>query len=218
VTQTAPQQTDTYDLHIPHDAFRGVFGPAPEIVRSLAAGDGERVVAVSTYLDNVLRFLDAHHEGEDAVVWPRLRERCPGEAAVIAAMESDHTVVHALREQAGAALRAWSESPDAGNAERLARAVAELHTKLDAHFAEEERQVIPLASAHMSPEEWGELPAHAMQHFSGDKLWLILGLVIDQMSDAERAVILAHMPPPVLAMWEANRPAYAALLAQVRGG
>jgi len=217
LTQTALHQTDTSDLHIPHDAFRGVFGPVARIVETVAASDTERVAAVATYLDNALRFLDAHHEGEDAVVWPRLSERCPEQHALIATMERDHTAVHALRDDAGAALQSWSQSPDAARAQRLAQALAALHAKLDAHFADEEREVIPLASKHMSAEEWGQLPGHAMQHFTGDKLWLVLGLVIDQMNDAERAAILAHMPPPVLAMWEANRPAYDELLSRVRG-
>lgn len=217
MTETALYRTDTSDLHIPHGMFRGVFGPAPGIVESVATGDTRRVAAVSTYLDNALRFLDAHHEGEDAVVWPRLSERCPEQHALIATMESDHAAVHTLRGAAGDALQAWSQAPDAANAERVSRAMAALHAKLDAHFADEEREVIPLASAHMSPEEWGELPGHAMQHFSGDKLWLVLGLIINQMTDEQRAAILPHMPPPVLAMWEANRAAYDELLARVRG-
>lgn len=217
MTQTALYNTDTSDLHIPHGAFRDVFGPAAQIVESVPPGDGERVAAVSTYLDNTLRFLDAHHEGEDAVVWPVLRERCPAQQALIESMESEHTAVHALRDEAGDALQAWSQSPDAATARRLAAAMSALHAKLDAHFAEEERQVVPLASAYMSPEEWGALPGHALQHFTGDKLWLILGLVIDQMNDAERAAILSHMPPPVVALWNDNRPAYDALLARVRG-
>lgn len=217
MTQTALYHTDTSDLHIPHGMFRGVFGPAAGIVESVAPGDAERVAAVSTYLDNALRFLDAHHEGEDAVVWPRLSERCPDQHALIAAMEGDHAAVHALRGEAGDALQAWSQSPDAAHTERLSRAVAALNEKLNAHFADEEREVIPLASAYMSPEEWGQLPGHAMQHFSGDKLWLVLGLIINQMTDEQRAAILPHMPPPVLAMWEANRSAYDELLARVRG-
>jgi hemerythrin-like domain-containing protein len=217
VTQTALHHTDTSDLHIPHGMFRGAFGPAPQIVASVAAGDADRVAAVSTYLDNVLRFLDAHHEGEDAVVWPRLSERCPSQHALIATMESDHTAVHALRTQAGDALAAWSQSPTTPNARRLADAMAALHAKLDAHFADEEREVIPLASANMSPEEWGELPGHAMRHFTGDKLWLVLGLIINQMTAEQRAAILPHMPPPVIEMWNANRAAYDDLLARVRG-
>lgn len=217
MTETVQYHTDTSDLHIPHGMFRGVFGPAPQIVLGVAPGDAARVAAVGTYLDNVLRFLDAHHEGEDVVVWPRLTERCPSRHATIESMESEHAAVHALRTAAGEALQAWTQSPDATGARRLADAVAALHAKLDAHFAEEEREIIPLASAYLSPEEWGELPGHAMQHFTGDKIWLVLGLVINQMTDEQRATILPHMPPPVLEMWNSSRPQYEALLAQVRG-
>jgi hemerythrin-like domain-containing protein len=218
VTETVVYTTDTSDLHLPHDMFRTAFGGARQVVEGVRSDDAEHVAAVATYFDNLLRFLDAHHEGEDAVVWPRLTERCPGARGVVTQMEGEHAVVLGLRQAAGDALQAWSQSPDDVTAQQLVAAMEALHTKLDAHFSEEETEIIPLASAYMSPEEWGELPGHAMQHFTGDKVWLILGLVIDQMTAEERAAILPHLPPPVLEMMDTTgRAAYQDLVARVRG-
>lgn len=201
MSQQAAFNTDTSDMLIPHNLFRSALGSAPQMVSGVSLGDGDRRVAVSSYLDNVLRFLDAHHEGEDAILWPVLGERCPAAARLLARMADQHTTIHGLREKSGELLDGWRESGDPDIARRLVSALASLAPELAVHFGEEEAEILPLASANMSPEEWGALPGHAMAHFTGDKLWLILGLVLETMTDEERAFVLTLLPPPVVDMW-----------------
>ncbi len=62
-----------------------------------------------------------------------------------------------------------------------------LCTHLGEHLDEEEQKVLPLAAANLSMEEWGALPAHGMANFHGDKIWLILGLIRERMTDEQRA-------------------------------
>ena len=69
------------------------------------------------------------------------------------------------------------------------------------HLDEEEAKVLPLAAEYLSMEEWGALPGHGMANFHGDKIWLILGLIRERMTDEQRAAMTAHMPPPALEMW-----------------
>ena len=40
-----------------------------------------------------------------------------------------------------------------------------------------------------------------MANFHGDKIWLILGLIRERMTDEQRAMMTEHMPPPALEMW-----------------
>jgi hypothetical protein len=40
-----------------------------------------------------------------------------------------------------------------------------------------------------------------MANFHGDKIWLILGLIRERMTDGQRAAMTAHLPPPALEMW-----------------
>ena len=40
-----------------------------------------------------------------------------------------------------------------------------------------------------------------MANFHGDKIWLILGLIRERMTEEQTAAMLAHMPPPALDMW-----------------
>jgi len=37
--------------------------------------------------------------------------------------------------------------------------------------------------------------------YQGDKVWLIQGLIRERMTDAQRARMLFHMPPPAREMW-----------------
>ena len=68
-------------------------------------------------------------------------------------------------------------------------------------------------------EEWGALPGHGMANFHGDKIWLILGLIRERMTDEQRAAMLAHMPPPALEMWTGfGEQAFKEYAAEGRGG
>jgi hemerythrin-like domain-containing protein len=200
MTAAVDYHTDTSDMLIPHNMFRSAFASAARVIEPVRAA-GDHLAAVSSYLDNILRFLDAHHGGEDAIIWPVLIERSPVARELVGRMEGEHAAIHELRRRAGDLLTSWSESADPATGIRLAEAISSLHDELEVHFGEEETEILPIASTNMSAEEWGALPGHAMANFTGDKIWLILGLVLEQMSDEERATTLKLLPPPAVAMW-----------------
>ena len=72
---------------------------------------------------------------------------------------------------------------------------------LGAHLDEEERRILPLAADYLTVEEWAELPAHGLRSFAGDKLWLIIGLIQEQMPAPAIAAMQEKLPPPVLEFW-----------------
>ncbi len=218
MTQVADYKTDTSDMLIPHGLFRSNLAQAGDIVTAVRAGDGEQLAIVSNYVDNLLRFLDAHHGGEDAVVWPVLAQRDPTAAALLARMEAQHHAIHELREKAEALLQRWTASGDPEDGRALSAALKGLAAELEVHFGEEEAEILPLASRYMSAEEWGALPGHAMQHYTGDKLWLLLGLVFEQMTQEQLDAVLPHMPAPVIEMWNTSGKAqFDSLITRVRG-
>ncbi len=46
-------------------------------MRDVDPGDEARRARIADYYDNVLWFLEAHHNGEEELVFPLLRERSP---------------------------------------------------------------------------------------------------------------------------------------------
>jgi hemerythrin-like domain-containing protein len=206
---------DVSEMIAVHQALRESLGGAPQLIREVDASDGERVALISNVFDNVLDFLHVHHEGEEQLVFPLLRERCSDHVDLLDRMASQHEDVVGLVQRSDAALAAWA----GGNAqaqEDAAIALGVLGEQLGQHLDEEEREVLPLCSEHLSLQEWGALPGHAMGSFTGDKIWLILGLIRDHMSQAQRDEMMAHMPPPAVDMWTSmGEQAYKDLIAEV---
>src|ERR1700722_14489801 len=103
----AAARPDTRDMFAVHGVFRDSLGAAPTLVGGIAPGDAERVALIANYYENVLSFLEAHHDGEEKLVFPLLRERCDGAAALMDKMAEEHHEALELLEQAKAALVAW---------------------------------------------------------------------------------------------------------------
>jgi len=206
---------DTTDMFAVHQALRDTLGGAPQLVDGVSASDAERVELITNLYDNVLDFLHVHHEGEEQLVFPLLRERCPEQLELLDLMAAQHADVVELVQRSSGALSAWAGGEPAAQAD-AASALGALAGRLEEHLGEEERQVLPLCAEHLSLEEWGALPGHAMGNFSGDKIWLILGLIRQRMTPSQRDQMLAHMPPPAVEMWSTmGEQAYKNLIAAV---
>ena len=208
---------DTSDMIRVHRVFRESLGTAPQLIGSVRETDADRVATVASYYANVLAFLHVHHEGEDALVWPRLLDRCPGDAATITRVAAQHEGVLAVLNGAESRLAEWQAEPTTDRGAVLAAALITLCVNLSAHLDDEERLILPLVAEHLTVAEWGELPMHGMQHFTGDKMWLVIGLIREQMTEEQCAGMDAEMPPPVRQFWVAQgEPLFRAFIAEVR--
>ncbi|HWE54150.1 MAG TPA: hemerythrin domain-containing protein [Acidimicrobiales bacterium] len=192
---------DTTDMIEMHRVFRKCFGAPSALVGSVPSGDSDRADLVASYYENVLRLLRVHHAGEDELVTPKLVARNPDRADLIEAIASQHTDVIALMDGAESELAGWRRSPDETSGGALIRALEQLDAELTVHLDAEEGEILATAATCMNVAEWGELPSHGMQHFDGDKRWLVIGLIREEMSDEHRVAMDAHMPPPIAAMW-----------------
>ena len=192
---------DVTDMYAVHGVFRDTFGAAPDLVGGIAPGDAERVAVIANYYENILSFLHAHHDGEEAIVFPVLRERCPAHADLLDRLEAAHKEAIVLLGNAQQTLAAWPGADDAASQTAVTDSLEALRVQLVAHLDEEEAGALPLCAENLTMEEYGALPGHAMAHYQGDKIWLILGLIRERMTDAQRKAMLEHMPPPAVEMW-----------------
>jgi hemerythrin-like domain-containing protein len=190
---------DVTDMYSVHGVFRDTLGAAPRLVGDIEAGDAARVGQIANYYDNILFFLEAHHDGEEEIVFPRLRERCPDAGALLDSLESEHKEALSLLGDARASLAQWPGA--GGDGAAVAASLEALRAQLVPHLDEEETRGLPLCAEHISAEEWGLLPGHAMAGFQGDKIWLIMGLIRQRMTQQQRDLMLEHMPPPARDMW-----------------
>lgn len=208
---------DTSDMLGLHQVFRDALSVAPRLVGPVAAGDTDRADVVGSYYDNVLRLLQAHHEGEDELMTPKLVARNPDQADTIQRIADQHHPVLSGIEAGLTGVASWRSNPSAAAGEALVSTLGALDSALTAHLDEEERVVLPIAAGCMNVAEWGELPGHGLKMFTGDKLWLILGLIQEQMTPEQVAQMEAHMPPPLLEFWtSAGRSMFGAFAADLR--
>ena len=197
---SAAAKPDITEMVVVHDVFRDTFSAAPTLVGEVALDDGERVELLRNLYDNVIAFLVGHHEGEDELIYPLLLDRAPEKKDLIQTVNAQHEEVHAVIDTTSAAVAAWSPGDEASQA-AAGSALAALGERLRVHLGDEEREMLPICEEHVSVEEWGALPGHVLRTFTGDKVWLILGLIRERMSQDQRDAMLQKMPPPVVEMW-----------------
>ena len=209
-------ETDTNDMRAVHAALRTSLGAVEALVAG-AGSDPDKVAVVASFYENVLEFLHVHHAGEDELVYPVLEERCPQHADVLTRIHAQHSTLLEPMANAKAAVAAWQAAPTPEAANAVVHAISAVSDALQPHLAEEELEVLPIASAYLSPEEWGALPGHALRNFACDKPWLALGLVAESLTEDQRAEMLVNMPPPVREMWTNEwEPAFTGFMSEVR--
>jgi hypothetical protein len=199
LTDAASIRPDTTDMACVHKVFRDALSDAPELVTG-AAGDAQRRALVANYYANLTAFLEVHHEGEEQLVFPLLAERAPEHKALVDTARTEHEDVLRCLHAANDQLASWQAKGDS-EAPATVCALQDLAHALVPHLDAEESEIVPLCGEHMSLEEWGALPGHAMANFRGDKVWLIMGLIRENFSQAQRDAMLEHMPPPAREMW-----------------
>ena len=188
---------DVHDMVVAHRAFRREFRLIPELVRSVRAGDTARAAVIAGHGRMVLTGLHLHHTSEDLLLWPKLLQRCPPDAALVERMEAQHERVHDAIERIGPALDRWEAEARPAVTEEVASAFDGLHAALVEHLDEEEREILPLAARHLSQREWDELGEHGVEGMRKKDLPIMFGAVAEEATPEERAALFAVVPLPV---------------------
>ena len=208
--------TETNDMRAVHGALRSAFGSADGLVTG-AGADPAKVETVGSFYETVLEFLHVHHDGEDVLIYPILKERCPDRVELLTRIDDQHALINEPLAQAKVALRSWREEPGPGTGTAVIGALGAIDQTMRPHFVDEEDEILPIASAYVAPEEWAQLPGHALRAMGDNRPWLALGLVREGLSDEQRALQLAGMPPRLQQLWTDDwAPRFTSFIAEVR--
>ncbi len=143
-----------------HRALARMLGAMQAWIARTRNDGGERNFelfdAMLRYIENVPDRL--HHPKEDQVLFPALTRRTPATAALIRELERDHArgepMIVALR----GAFHAYSYGT-ANGLNQLATAVDEFAEFYWDHMRREELQLLPLALAHLTADDWQSVAA-----------------------------------------------------------
>jgi hypothetical protein len=198
MTHTANAQlTDVSDMYTVHRAFRREFGLLPGLVRGVAAGDTARAAVIADHGRRILTGLHYHHSGEDALLWPKLLDRCPPDEALILRMEAQHHQVENCTDRLLPALTRWEAEARPAVTAEVADTFQELADVLFLHLGEEEANILPLAARHVTPEEWKTMAEHGFGQMSKSELPLMFWMVVEDATPEEAAEMYGSVPAPV---------------------
>jgi hemerythrin-like domain-containing protein len=208
---------DTDDMLLIHRVIRREVGRLPALIRG-AAGDRSRARLVGAHAREMLDFLHTHHHGEDELLYPLLRARSAPAGDLLDRMDEQHAEVGAAVEEVGALLPSWESSADPQVGERMAARLDGILPGLIEHLAEEEAQLLPLVSVTVTQAEWDQLGKHGLGAIPGKRRLVILGHIVEETTEEERARFLLNVPPPArLAYRLLGRRQHARETAAIRG-
>ena len=194
---TSATLTDVHDMLVAHRAFRREFTLAPRIVRDVAPGDTARAALVADHVTRILDALHQHHSSEDELLWPKLLDRCPPDAALVQRMEAQHERVEHHTERLRTALQRWRVEARPAVTEEVASTLDALRDALLEHLDEEEARILPLAARYVTQAEWNQLGQHGLGRMKKSELPLMFGMVLEEATPEESAELLSLVPAPV---------------------
>jgi hemerythrin-like domain-containing protein len=195
MTTSHDKPADTTMMGVVHDALRRDLARLQSALSgSPPPGDAQRQ-ALAGHIDWMMDFLHHHHHGEDAGLWPLVRQRNPQAGPLLDRMEADHTAialaVELLRQAAGRYATSSSD-PDRTSA---AATLSALAGPLLPHLRGEEDDVMPLVSASLTDAEWRawdqqhNVRGKSLSRLAAEGHWLMDGL------DPDRRDVLLHLVP-----------------------
>jgi hemerythrin-like domain-containing protein len=196
------EKIDTWEMVVIHKMFRREFRQAAGLLRGVAAGDTARAEFVGDYLSMLATALHHHHHGEDELLWPKLLDRLgPLNADLVQRMESQHEIVASSLSRIETLLPQWRRQADAETRDELAAVYESVSPALEEHLGEEEREVLPLVSVHITQAEWDALGEHGKSGLpKGGKGFIALGAILEDATPTERDRFLGIIPAPVRLM------------------
>jgi hemerythrin-like domain-containing protein len=189
---------DTWEMVLVHKMFRREFAEMPGMIRA-AAGDRTRQKHVGEFVEFMTHVLHHHHTSEDTMLWPTLMQRVGSvDTDLVRRMEEQHDVVGLALEQIGRLLARWRLDLDDATGEKIAAILAEMSGPLIEHLRDEEKEVLPLVSIHITQEEWDALGEQDKSVIpKGGKGIEVIAMLMQDATPQERARFLGLLPTPV---------------------
>jgi len=200
-----------------HRVFRREFTLLPLQIAAVADGDVQRAERIGAHAALLLDVLHHHHEGEDLLLWPRLRERAPNRSTLFDTMDTEHSTLAEAVERVQQQLARWRAGAETAAATELAAAIADLTPALIEHLDQEERDVLPLVNELLTQDEWNELGQRAFSLLTPADAMTVLAQMGEESPDDEWQAFMTHLPEPVQHAYRTEAlPAYGQYLAAIR--
>jgi deazaflavin-dependent oxidoreductase (nitroreductase family) len=216
-TRTA-EVVPIHDMVVIHRIFRREFPRLAQLVRQCPDGHVAWARGIAGHADFVMAALHNHHTVEDEYLRPLLLDRARPQRDLVHRMEHQHEVVAARLARTQSMLAGWRGSPTATTGGDLADSLMLLSDALVEHLDDEESDILPLVSTHITVAEWQEIGERSFAKFSNAEKLIALGQLLDVTSPDEASSFLEGLPLPTRMVWRlAGRRRYARHVRRVDG-
>lgn len=182
---------DLLDYRVVHRGMttdvRRLAAVAAELV---ARPDRKRAAAFRRYLAGVAAEIESHHRVEDDDVWPVL-QAVAGDLTALVALTDDHDRLDPLLGRALALAAADRPAPE------LAAVLTELADLLEAHIADEERDVFPIITERVRVEDYRALQERFRANLGPRGIAFVAPWVAGHATAAERRALVGEAGAPL---------------------
>jgi hemerythrin-like domain-containing protein len=194
---------DVSEMFAVHDGMRKEYGSLPLLVKSIADGDRDRASIVCDHVHLLAALMQAHHEGEDELLWPLARERAP-ETESIFATGAEHVELAEHLARIAAQADAWRSDPSSVNRATLHTSLIRFERILLQHLGHEEADVLPVLRQIVTQDEFASVGRRVRESFPADQRAILLGLILQDTTPTLGAALLEAMDPEDRAEFESS--------------
>jgi Hemerythrin HHE cation binding domain/Polyketide cyclase / dehydrase and lipid transport len=190
-------QADTRLMGIIHTALRRDLGRTRTALTASPPPAPPQREAIAGHVGWMMQFLHQHHTTEDSGLYPMVRERNPGAAAVLDRMHADHEAIAGGIDAVAARAAEYGRGGDDGERRRLLAAIDDLEAPLLPHLRLEEDEAMPIVAATLTDAElrrWDEednIKPKSISQLAGEAHW-----ILDGLGDEDRYFV-RHLVPAV---------------------
>ena len=201
-----------------HRLVRRELRLSAELSAWASADDAERTRELTRHADLLGRLLLHHHSTERELVWPALLRAAPSARPLVARWTVRVAGLDDRLRHLSTAARQWAVACSDRARDAFTLACLDLADAVEEQTAEEERDLLPLLAAHLSPAAWAEVARAARCPLSRRERSLVLGLALEDACAGDRARLLAGLPASTRLAWRlAGRRRYRAAVVRLRG-
>jgi iron-sulfur cluster repair protein YtfE (RIC family) len=179
-----------------HAAFRRDLIRFDNALESFHGNTQARVDQLHYAWQNLAYQLRHHHEDEETIFWPAMRE-LGADDSLVGDLDGEHKRMLSALDAADASMRSFRADPSAGNAAEARTSIGELRTVVENHLEHEERDLEPLMADSMRTPQMKnairQVRKAAKGHAGTFFAWLQ-----DGADPAARTALRHEVPPPVL--------------------
>jgi len=180
-----------------HRIFRREFPLMPDLIAAVDDDDTDRARVLAEHVRLLLDMVHVHHVAEERYIWDLLPDRAPEDRGIVDTMLEQHGEVAELSDRIRDALTVWEQSPTGDTAAPLVEAIGQFTTTLVDHAQLEEGEPLPIIAEQLTPTEWGAFVGYASTAMPEEVRGTVMGMMLEDMPDAEREAFLGNLPAPV---------------------